>query len=332
MEDVARRAGVSLSTVSRVISQKIPVSEGTAQEVQRAIKDLGYRPNLIASGLRSKSGRSVGLIVPTIRGDPFFAALIDSVDRSVISRGFNLLLVNAHSDPAFEEQMIDNLIRRHVDGIIFSMVSDESGVRELSTDGTVPVVMLDRVREGGRMLSVVVDNRAAGRLAASHLADLGHRNLGCVTGPRQIHLSIDRLEGYRGELLRRGLTLPESNVIGGDFTFESGVAAARKIAAMVPRPTAVWAHNDLMACGLVRGLTRSGIAVPDAVSVVGMDDLELASMLDPSLTTVSQPIGEMAERAVSLILDRTHAEPWETRIVLAPSLVVRESTVRLERG
>jgi LacI family transcriptional regulator len=325
MRDVARSAGVSISTVSRVLSRKIPVDEQTARKVKQAIKELKYRPNQLAAGLRSKSGKSIGLLVPRI-ADPFFTALIDHVDRHVVNRGYNLLLFNTHMDPQFEELVIDNLLHRHVDGIIFSMVSDESWAMELVQGIEVPVVMLDRARPSRNILTVVVDNAGGGRLAASHLADLGHRRIACVTGPKAIHLCSERLSGFQEGLSQRGLSLGEESIIEGDFTYDSGIAAASRIVRDCPDVTAVWAQNDMMALGIVRGLKRSGYRVPEDVSVMGMDGLDIAEMLDPPLTTIRQPIEELADRAVSLILDGLPKDPPNLNIVLPPSLVVREST------
>jgi DNA-binding LacI/PurR family transcriptional regulator len=325
IRDVAKRANVSISTVSRVISKKIPVDDETQERVKKAIKELRYRPNLIAAGLRSKSGKSIGLLVPRI-SDPFFTALIDHVDRCVISRGYNLLLFNTHSDPAFEEQVLDNLLRRHVDGIIFSLVSDESRVMELLTAVDVPVVMLDRVREDAKLMNLVLDNRKAGEIAGEHLISLGHNSFACLTGPQKIRLCVDRLAGFSETLGRHGMRLEATRVLLGDFSFESGLAAAEQVSQMRPSATAVWAQNDLMAAGLLKGFEKAGVKVPADISVMGMDDLLIPRMVSPTLTTIAQPIEEMAEKAVQMILDMKNKSDGGRELLLMPRLVVREST------
>jgi LacI family transcriptional regulator len=325
MKDVARRAGVSISTVSRVISRKIPVDARTEQKVRAAIRELRYKPNLLASGLRSKSGRAIGLLVPRI-ADPFFCSLIDHVDRAVISHGYNLLLFNTNSDPDFEEQVIENMLSRRVDGIIFSMVSDESRAMELVSGVDVPVVMLDRVRDTEKLLSLVLDNTRAGRIAAEHLADLGHRRLACITGPQTIHLCIERLNGFRAALEERGIPVDDDCVVEGDFTFSSGVAAASRLAAVSPKVTAIWAQNDLMAAGVMKGMIGSGRRIPENLSIVGMDDVEVPILLQPPLTTIAQPIREMAEKAVEMIWDRMRGGSMQHRAILEPRIVIREST------
>jgi len=327
IRDVARRANVSISTVSRVISRKIPVDEETQARVRKAIKELKYKPNLVASGLRSKSAKSIGLLVPRI-SDPFFSSLIDHVDRTAISQGYNLLLFNTHSDPAFEEQVVDNLLRRHVDGIIFSMVSDESRAMELLTDVGVPVVMFDRVRPGSRHMNLVIDNRKAGEIAADHLLGLGHRSFACLTGPLTISLCADRLAGFSERLERSGHPLGTGGVLRGDFSFESGAAAAEMMLRSIHPPTAVWAQNDLMAAGLIKGLARTGVRVPEQVSVMGMDGLIVPEIVTPALTTITQPVEEMARRAVEMILEAKNTAVPPGEVVLQPRLMVRDSTTR----
>ena len=327
IREVAKRAGVSISTVSRVISKKIPVDEDTQEIVKKAIRELKYKPDLIASGLRSKSAKSIGLLVPRI-SDPFFTALIDHVDQCVISRGYNLLLFNTHSDPAFEEQVLDNLLRRHVDGIIFSLVSDESSAMELLTGVDVPVVMLDRVREDAKLMNLVLDNREAGEIAAEHLLSLGHRRIACLTGPQKIHLCMDRLSGFAETLARRGGKLDATRIFQGDFTFNSGMNAVQHILRVNGGVTAVWAQNDLMAAGLQSGLARSGVRVPEEMSIIGMDDLLISEITIPTLTTVAQPVKEMAEKAVDMIFKTKDKIGIKRKVLLHPRLVIRESTAR----
>jgi len=325
IRDVARRAGVSTSTVSRVISRKIPVDKRTGERVMRAICELDYRPNLIASGLRSRSARSIGLLVPRI-ADPFFMQMIDYVDRCVIEHGFNLLLFNTHSDPAFEEQVLDNLLRRHVDGIIFSSVSDESRVPSLLIGVEVPVVMLDRVRDDAKLMHLVLNNRMAGELAAEHLLGLGHRRIACVTGPRTLHLCAERLAGFSECLARRGSPLEPDFTIEGDFSLDAGRSAGERLLAAQRRPTAVWAQNDVMAAGIVKAAISAGLRVPEDISVMGMDDAMIPEVVHPSLTTIAQPLKEMSERAVEMILETRANAVVDRRVILDPSLVARQST------
>jgi DNA-binding LacI/PurR family transcriptional regulator len=325
IRDVALRAGVSTSTVSRVISRKIPVDRQTSEKVMRVVTELKYQPNLVASGLRSRSARSIGLLVPRI-ADPFFMQMIDDVDRCVIGHGFNLLLFNTHADPGFEERVMDNLLRRHVDGVIISSVSDESRVPSLLMGVGVPIVMLDRVRDDAKLMHVVLDNRRAGELAAEHLLALGHRSIACVTGPHGVHLCADRLAGFSDRLALAGCALHPDLTIEGDFTFDAGRTASDRLFRGPRRPTAVWAQNDLMAAGILKAALAGGVRVPSDLSVMGMDDVLIPDIVHPSLTTIAQPLREMSERAVMMILKAKENTAVERRMLLEPTLVVREST------
>jgi LacI family transcriptional regulator len=181
MKDVARLAKVSVSTVSRVISKSIPVDEKTRLHVEKAIRKLQFKPNLLASGLRSKSGHVIGLAVPEIL-HPSFNAIIKYVEESVRKEGLQLILGNTHNDLEIESEFIESLVRRHVDGIIFSRVSDQSRILHVVNKNHVPVVVLDRALDTEDIPTVVLDNYRAGALAAEHLASLGHSRIVCISG------------------------------------------------------------------------------------------------------------------------------------------------------
>jgi DNA-binding LacI/PurR family transcriptional regulator len=329
LKDVARLAGVSESTVSRTLNRSIPVDEKTRARVEDAVRKLNYRPNLLAKGLRARSGRLIGLIMPEIIHFTF-ADLIQEIDDCSRARGYSLIVAHHKGDAVLEEAIIDTLIRRHVDGIIFSRGPDESREKKLITDSGVPAVVIDCAFENEEHGAVVLDNYRAGMMAGEHLTALGHTRIACVTGPLRIALSRERLKGFRDALAGRGVTIEENFVIEGDFRFESGVRAAQLLFQQGSEPSAIWAQNDDMAVGVLKHLGSIGLSVPGDVSLVGMNDSSLARMTTPGLTTVAQPYSEMARQAVSLVLslkqqDRTIPE----RITLNPSLVIRESTARV---
>ncbi len=325
MKDVAKLANVSESTVSRVINRSIPVDDATRSRVENAILRLNYRPNLLAKGLRIKSGHLIGLVVPEIVHHTF-ASFIHHIGESTLARGYNLIVGNHKGDPDLEESFIDMLVRRNVDGIIFSRVSDESRVMRIIHQTRVPVVVIDRAAEREELASVVLDNYRAGTIAGEHLAGLGHRAIGCITGPMKIALCRERLAGFRDALARFGAAAPDSALFEGDFKFESGFAGAREILGGLPDVTAVWAQNDLMAIGALKYLSGIGRAVPGDISLVGMDDIALARMITPSLTTVTQPFEEICEKAVELVLAKRESGRETGKIVIEPGLAVRDST------
>jgi DNA-binding LacI/PurR family transcriptional regulator len=329
MKDVAKLAGVSESTVSRVINRSIPVDDETRRRVEEAIRKLAYKPNLLAKGLRIKSSGIIGLVVPEIVHHTF-ASFIQAIEESTFSRGYALIVGNHKDDPDIEESFIDGLVRRHVDGIIFSRVSDESRVMKIVNRTQVPVVVIDRAAEKEELASVVLDNRKAGRLAGEHLVGLGHRRIGCISGPLKIALCRERIAGLREVLDRHGLSLAEDAVFEGNFKFESGIVGAEQILGKHPEITALWAQNDLMAVGAMKYLGTRGKTVPGDVSLMGMDDIGLARMISPALSTISQPFDDICEKAVELLLAQKN-EPGAAarRIVVDPGVVARDSTAAL---
>ena len=329
IKDVAKLAGVSASTVSRVLSGAAHVERVKRLRVERAVAATGYRPNLLAQGLRSKSGNVIGLVVPALLHETF-ASFVEYTGRAVAELGYNLVVGNTRGEPEVEREFIDSLLRRHVDGIVFSRVSDRSRILRTLEERRVPAVIMDRALEREDVPAVVLDNHRAGELAAEHLLDLGHRAVAVLTGPHNIGLSRERLKGFTAGLARRGVELPPAHVLEGDFKFTSGLAAGEALASRRLSVTAVWAQNDLMAVGVMNALLRRGLRVPQDLSIVGMDDIGAAEMILPALTTVTQPFEAMCRRAVELLFALRRGEAHDgARVVLAPGLIVRESTARL---
>lgn len=324
MKDVAELAGVSVSTVSRVISGRIPVDESTAERVRQAIANLDFRPNLLASGLRSKSGRLIGLVVPGVY-EPF-ASIIDLLERATARRGYSLLIGNSRSRQDVEERFVDNLIRRHVDGIIFTPISHETQVMSHLLASELPIVWFDRVSDDRRVLSVRLDNTEAGRIAGRYLTARGHRSLAVITGPQNVDLSHERLKGFLDGARENGVEVPVDHIYQGDFTFEAGVRTVESLLNSGKPVTAVWAQNDLMAIGLLKGLSARGVRVPHDISVMGMDGIPFTRMVHPELTTVSQPLDDMCEMLVTKVLEyKRFIRDNKLHTVFEPRLVERGS-------
>jgi DNA-binding LacI/PurR family transcriptional regulator len=326
IKDIARLAGVSVSTVSRVLSDHPLVGEATRVRVKRAIAVTNYRPNLLARGLRSRSGNVIGLAVPEIQQETF-ATFIHFTERFCAEHGFGLMVGSTGGNPDAEGAFIEDLLQRHVDGIIFSRVSDRSRVINLVEQSNTPVVIFDRSLQRESIPTVVLDNPLAGAMAAEHLVRLGHRAIGVVTGPLDIALCRDRHRGFVAALGRHGLRLPASRIFEGDFRPEGGRAAAQAFLEEGLAITALWCHNDLMALGAMRTFARSGVRIPGDLSVVGMDNTTLCELSDPTLTTVTQPFEDMCRRAVELIVGKRAGRRFrEQRVVLAPGIIARESS------
>ncbi len=326
MKDIARLSGVSISTVSRVISGSIPVDEATRTRVEQAIESTGYKPNLIARSLRVKSTNLIGMLVPEIRTSSF-SILIDYVEESVESLGYNLILGGTGGDPDREERFFENLIRRHIDGVIISLVSDRSHLMRLIDRVEIPVVIVDRPQDKYDLPSVVMDNFKAGAMAAEHLLSLGHEQFACITGARDIAIARERTEGYKSALTAAGKVLTEGCVVEGHFDYESGRLGVDILLDRGVKFTAIWAQNDLMAIGALNRLRERGISVPGDVSLMGLDNVDDSWMARPALTTIAQPYKEIAESTVRLLLKLSKKESIdEQKIMLQPSLIIRDST------
>ncbi len=327
IKDVAKHAVCSTSTVSRVINNRDAVDPETKKRVLQAIENLGYKPNLIAQGLRVKRGNLIGLVVPSGTEHAFGAIIKYGLDQAH-KEGYNIIVVNSNEDPALEESYISDLLRRNINGIIFSRVSDESRIMPKILNKNIPIVVIDRAFENEKVPHVVLDNYKAGYLAGEYLSGLGHKKIACVTGPMKITLCRERLHGFQDALREKGINLAEQSLFEGDFSFTAGMRAVEKLYSQRDCDfTAVYAMNDLMALGVLKKVIGKGRRVPDDVSVLGMDDLEFGNMVTPSLSSIRYPFKELVENAIKLLLRQIKEERLiDDTIVLEPGLTIKEST------
>lgn len=324
IRDVAKHAGCSTSTVSRVINRRDAVDPITRQKVLDSIDFLGYKPNLVAQGLRVKRGNLIGLVVP--EDSPSFSAIMHFTMQSARRQGYNVIFGSSHNDPDIEADFIDDLIRRHINGIIFSRVSDESRVLHKIERKEVPIVIIDRTLDKEGIPSVILDNYRAGEIAAEHLLELGHKNIACITGPLTISLCRERLKGFKETLEKNGVSIPPRMVFEGDFKFESGLQGAAAFLKEDQVPSAIWTMNDVMAYGARKIMYEKNIQIPKEISLIGMDDLPFSHMINPSFTTVTQPFDELTEKAVELIDRQQTGKLEDTTFVVEPGIIVRDST------
>jgi len=326
MKDVARLAGVSTSTVSRVINGSIPVDDETKARVEKAIRQVNFKPNLMARGLRMKSANLIGIVVPELQHETF-TSFIRFTEESAEAQGYNLVIGSTNTNPDTEERLIENLIRRNIDGIIFSRVSDKSRALTLMESTQIPAVIMDRSLEREDIPAVVMDNYGAGRMAAEHLLSLGHLRLACISGPLDIAINRERLAGFRETILGCGGRLDDKHVFEGNFKFEAGARGVDYLLDTGGEFTGLWAQNDYMAIGALNRLVARGLSLPVDMSLIGLDNIEHSWMIKPALTTIAQPFQKMCWNAVDLIIRMSRKEKMEkVRIVLDPELVVRETT------
>jgi len=326
IKDVAKLAGVSIATVSRVINNSGKVSPEKRSRVIEAIEKLNYQPNLLARGLRQQKTRLVGCLVPDVE-NLVFARLAKYLEEFLSAQGYSVILCNTNNDKNKERNYLSVLVQRKVDGIIFSRVSDESILFMSSYFRQVPYVVLDRTLEIEFAPTVKLDNFLGGFLAARHLVELGHRCLACVTGPLKIRLCRERLEGFREGLKVAGIDLRNEYIVESDFKINGGKEAALRMLATGNLPTAVFAHNDMMAFGVMQAFRSEGLDIPRDISVVGFDNIPLCEVVSPSLTTVAQPFEEMARLGVELLDGLIRGEKVTQKVmVVKPYLVIRSST------
>jgi LacI family transcriptional regulator len=330
--DIAREANVSQSTVSRVINNSPRISKATSKRVKEAMARLGYAPNAAARTLITGRSNLIGLVVSNIT-NPFYPEVIEAIVATAAEHGYNVILCNTQESRKLQTAYLELLIEHQVDGaILTSSLLDSEGLLEKVATDRIAVVMVNRTVDGLRVDSVHTDNPGAGRLVARHLVDLGHRAIAFVGGLEATSTDSGRLAGFRTELDALGVALPDEYVVHQEFTRSSGYELTKRLLTLPTRPTALFCADDLIALGAMDALFDAGLRVPEDISVVGVDDVQAASLRQVALTSVRQPTAEMGRRAVQLLLERMlgapDAEPIE--IVLRPKLIVRRTSGRLQ--
>ena len=324
--DVARRAGVSTATVSRALSGAGRTSEATRARVQEAAEALGYRPSGLGRALKRRETRTIGLLVTDI-GNPFFPQVVRAVEDEAHARGYGVVLGNASDDPERELAYIDLLLDRRVDGLIVASSRATRRHAERLASASMPVVLVNSEAPSATLHGIATDHRAGSRLAGQHLTELGHRDIAHISAPEELAAAAGpRRDGMRDALAVAGVDPSTLRLVESDGSVDGGADATQRLLA-AGRPTALACYNDLVAIGALRALRRAGLSVPDDVSVIGFDDIELAAWTDPPLTTVRQPVVELGRRAVERIAtELAGLPPPPGREILAPMLVVRGTT------
>ncbi len=329
MREVAERAGVSVTTVSHVVNNTRTVSPETRRRVEEAMQTLGYQPNVLARSLRRGITHTIGIILPD-SANPYFAEVVRGIEDTSFSQGYSVILCNSDNDLEKEHHYTNVLVEKQVDGIIFVAAGlSAENIHNLQRRG-VPLVLVDRHVPGVRVDKVLADNQQGGWLATCHLIDLNHRDIACIAGPPGIRVSNERVDGYRQALETAEIIFNPQWVVEGDFQYQSGYAAAKKLFKRQPTPTAIFACNDLMAIGANRFAHEKKLLVPDKLSIVGFDDIRLAAYTNPPLTTIRQSKHAMGARAANLLLDRIAQQDMQPREeILDTELVIRGSTAPL---
>jgi LacI family transcriptional regulator len=332
--DIAEQAGVSKATVSRVLNDRPEgVGPETRARIQKILCETGFQPSGVARGLATGKSRSVGLIIPDI-ANPFYPLLVRGVETALSQSGYSLFLCNSADDIVREKEYVRVLVEKGVDGVILDSAQSDCDCQvELLEAKGVPFVLLDRIIEGrSKHVGVFVDNRQGARLAANLLFSRPGCSLIFLKGPADRSQSVLRLAGVEDVRRARGLPADALRVLNGDDSIESGYRLTAELLDQASAGnwlpfTALFACNDLMAVGALRALKEKGVAVPAQVEVIGFDDIELAQLVEPPLSTVSQPALEMGARSAEQLLRLIDGKtPRPETLVLMPRLVLRGTT------
>ncbi len=327
IKDIARKADVSVATVSYVINKNRWVSPELTDRVNDAITELGYTPNAVARSLRQSKTKTIGLIVPD-NSNPFFAEIAKGVEDAGFDAGYSVILCNSNAMIERELTYLEMLRSKRVDGMIFLATTTEiSHLNPLIKSG-IPAVIFYRQSDDLDVDTFCIDNERAGFIATRHLIELGHRQIACIQPASASTASGLRVVGYQRALAMDGLTWSEGLMPRGDNLLGGGWRAANALIESGEPFSAVFASNDAMAIGCIRALREARYHIPEEVSVAGIDDILLASFCEPTLTTVSQPKYEAGRQAVARLLERIHGDyaagPREFELEL--KLIVRNSS------
>jgi len=334
IKEVAKRAGVSISTVSRVLNSRDNkyIREVTRNKVMQAVKELNYKPDRRAQSLRGVATKIIGLIIPN-RLNPYFEQVAQAIEEVCFDEGYGILLCSSNNNQKRESIYLDLLEKQKVDGIVISTVGlTRERFNELISRG-IPVVLIDEDVPGVNAPAVFANNYMGGCQATQYLIQLGHERIAFISGPIDLLSSRERYRGYRDTLAKEGIKVGKELFKEGSFTYESGYRATWELLDERNKFTAIFCSNDLMAFGAMRAIQDKGKKVPRDYSIVGFDDMYFSSISNPQLTTVAQPVKEMAFRAF-IALKEQIAEGFsheKSHQFLDTKLIVRESCRSLDK-
>lgn len=307
IRDVAKLAGVSAATVSKVVNGKSGVSTQLADRVRKAVEVLDFRPDGVARSLRVRRTNLIGIILPQL-ASPYFAEVLGGVEDEAKQKDYSILICDSAADPKIEQRLFNTLIARRVDGILLASADPYFSIGKLKRK-IMPIVFFDRLPVGCQGPAVLVNNTEGAFEATWHLISLGHRRIGIITGPPALTTTTERLEGYRSAMGAVGLPVREEYLRCGDFQLKGGYLCTLEMMQISPRPTALFVTNYEMTLGALRALRELGIKCPGDVSVVGFDDFVMgadgfswATMFSPQPTTLAQPAHQIGREAFRMLI------------------------------
>ena len=326
IKDVAALAGVSFTTVSHVLNNTRPVSADARSRVLAAVDEIGYLPSAVARSLRKSETKTVGVLVPNVQ-NPFFAELVCGVEEYCRQAGYSVLICNSDNDPKHQQQYMRTLLGKRVDGLLVSSAGDDEALARVFKMVSVPTVTVDRLVPGTRADRVAVNNEQGARAAVQYLIELGHQSIACISGPQEFSVARERIAGWRRALKDAGLPHGNELIVESDFSSAGGHLAAQRLLREQPGVTGLFASNDMMAFGALRAAAEVGRTVPQKLSIIGFDDIEMSRYVFPALTSVGVSIKQLGAEAGRVLIDRIDNPDMALKnLLLVPRLVMREST------
>lgn len=331
LSEVAARAGVSNTTVSRYLNHKIALPKDTRDRIDQAVQALNYRPNLLAQRLSKGRANAICLVTPDI-ANPFFAELAAVIEAKAALRGYSVYIVATHGEKEKEVEVFSNLENRHADGLIFATSQTDCSHLYDFLHAHKNVILLDEAIPETETGTVVVDNVQGAYLGTKHLIDLGHRDIAFVGGPQKIHSGAGRLQGFRDAMSEAKIPVNEAHVFSHEYSETFGYEAGQKLLEQENRPTAIMAASDILVFGLLRALKGHEVQVPQDISIVGFDDIPFVDLIDPALTTIHQPIQDLGGTALDNLIALLEGGPSCGQICLPVELIQRSSTQPFKAG
>ncbi|WP_136810067.1 LacI family DNA-binding transcriptional regulator [Desulfosediminicola flagellatus] len=326
--DVARLAGVSTATVSRVINTPDSVREKTREKVLLAMEKCNYKYNALARGFATKRSNTIGLIIPTISNSVFAESTL-GVQEYADQKNIRVILGNSYYKYSQEENLVKALRESQVDGLIITTTNLKGEILKSLIDEKFPFVLLFSTIKNGPFSAVGIDNYRGGYLATEHLISLGHKRICMVAGNFSMtDRSFHRWHGYKRCLKDNGIPYDKELLVQTDYSLSGGRDSIKKLLSLPSPPTAVFCSNDYIALGAIKGAREAGLTLPKDLSIVGFDDMQTASYMVPALTTIHQPAYEMGQRAAEILLQMTDRQLKPIHDMMETTLVVRESTTR----
>ncbi len=331
IKDIAAKANVSYSTVSRALNNKYGVDPDTREKVLRIADEINYLPNAIARGLVNRQTNTIGLVIPDLR-NPFFPEVASGIGEAAAENGYNVFLCDSNWSKEREENYIKLLAERRVDGLIVAPIGNSIDGLKTIMKGMLPVVYVSRTPENTNHSYVVIDNIRGGFLATKHLIESGYESIGFIGATEDSATSDERYMGYQTAFKQYSMLIDNNFIRNGDFKQKSGYDILQKMIHNNAYPRSLFAVNDLLALGAIQAAKDAGLGVPEDIAVVGFDDIPIASLREVQLTTIIQPKFEMGRIAFDMLLEaiesseEDHSGEKGRKVILEPELVVRKSS------